>query len=230
MYNIKTIRGTIFCPPIKYSKEFVSSLDNLGGEYLPVLIRDNGVLPVLPIWQLSSPDDKEMILFNGEKIDLVQVVESTIDDTAVRTFSERCKQIFCKILEIKEYPCTRIALAPSIIITEKGGSSVSLYDRLYTIRDFQGTHLESSNLSQVYRVNKVLGSREIKINHVVNFHADSELVTISGVNQIRERYMGDFDINTMANPDYKFSIDDVKEFFDFVPDSFIAFYNLYFPK
>ena len=105
-----------------------------------------------------------------------------------------------------------------------------MYDRLYTIRDFQGTHLESSNLSQVYRVNKVLGSREIKINHVDNFHADSELVTISGVNQIRERYMGDFDINTMANPDYKFSIDDVKEFFDFVPDSFIAFYNLYFPE
>lgn len=204
-------------------------LDDLG-EYLPVIIRDNGALPVLPIWQLSSPDDKEVILFNGEKIDLVQVVESTADETVFHTFSERCKKVFCKIMEIKEFYCTRIALAPSIIITENGVSSVSLYNRLFAIRDFQGTCLDSSNLSQVYRVEKVIGSSEIKINHVANFHAESELVNISGVNQIRERYMGDFDINTMVKTEYKFSIDDVKAFFDFAPSSFTSFYNLYFSE
>lgn len=226
MYNIKTFRGTIFCAPIKYSKEFVAALGDLIEGYLPVIVRDNGALPVLPVWQLSSPDEKEAILFNGEKIDLVQIVEGTVDNEALHVFSERCKVVFSKILEVTGYPCTRVALAPSVIVTENGVSSASLYDRLFAIREFQGSHLDSSNLSQVYRVNKNLGAKEIKINHVVNFHADSELV----INQIRERYIGDFDINTMMNPEYKFSRDDVSAFFDFASDSFTAFYNLYFQE
>lgn len=225
MYNIKTLRGTIFCPPTKYTKEFVASLGNLCEGYLPVIVRDNGALPVFPIWQLSSPDDKEAILFNGEKIDLVQVVGNEIDDAAVHAFSERCKIVFSKILELKSRPCTRIALAPSVIITDKGVNSTPLYNRLFAIRVFDGSNLESSDLSQVYRINKTLGTNEVKINHVANFHAESELV----INQIHERYMGDFDINTMVNPDYKFTIDDVKAFFDFATNSFNAFYKLYFP-
>lgn len=226
MYNIKTLRGTVFCSPIRYSKEFVASLGDLGEGYLPVIVRDNSALPVLPVWQLSSPDEKEVILFNGEKIDLVQIVEGTVDNDYLHIFSERCKVVFTKILEVSSYSCTRVALAPSIIVTENGISSASLYNRLFNIREFQGNCLDSSNLSQVYRVNKKLGTKEIKINHVVNFHADSELV----INQIRERYIGDFDINTMMNPEYKFSIDDVSAFFDFASDSFTAFYNLYFPE
>ncbi len=230
MYNIKTLRGTIFCPPIKFTTEFVASLGDLSEGYLPIIVRDNGALPVLPIWQLSSPDEKEVIFFNGEKIDLIQVVESEIDDEAVIAFSERCKTVFGKIMEIKDYPCTRIALAPSVIVTDKGIKSDQLYKNLFAIRTFDDTPLDSSNLSQVYRIKKMLGANEIKINHVANFHAESELVTISNINQIRERYMGDFDINTMADPQYKFSIDDVKAFFDFAPTSFTAFYKLYFPE
>ena len=226
MYNIKTLRGTIFCSPIKYTKEFVASIGDLCEEYLPVIVRDNGALRVIPVWQLSSPDEKEVILFNGEKIDLVQIVEGTVDNDALRVFSERCKAVFSKILEVTGYPCTRVALAPSVIVTENGVSSASLYNRLFVIREFQGNSLDSSNLSQVYRVNKNFGAKEIKINHVVNFHADSELV----INQIREWYIGDFDINTMVNHEYKFSIDDVSSFFDFASDSFTAFYNLYFPE
>ena len=229
MYNIKTIRGTIFCQPIGYSKEFVASLDNIVNDYLPVLvreIRDNGALQVLPIWQLSSPDEQEVIMFNGEKIDIVKVMEKEIDTNDVIAFSNRCKTVFSRILEIKGYSCSRIALAPSIIVTENGVTSVSLYNRLFRILDFQGTNLESSNLSQVYRVNQSLGTNVIIINHVVNFHAESELVS----NEIRRRYIGDFDINTMDKPEYKFSIDDVKQFFDMAPSNFSLFYNLFFSK
>ena len=53
-------------------------------------------------------------------------------------------------------------------------------------------------------------------------------MNLNGINQMRERYMGDFDINTMVNPEYKFSVDDVKEFFNLSPAMFASFYNLYF--
>lgn len=227
MYNIKTLRGTIFCPPIRYTKEFVASLSEVANGYIPVIVRDNGALPVLPIWQLTSPDERELLMFNGEKIDLVQVMESQINDETIRVFAERCKAVFGKILGITGYTCTRIALAPSVIITEKGTRPTALYNKLFAINVFDGAQLDNSNLSQVYRVNKMIGDKEVRINHVGNFHLENELVNINGVNQMRERYMGDFDINTMVNPEYKFSIPYVMEFFDISPALFSTFYNIY---
>lgn len=227
MYNIKALRGTIFCPPIRYTKEFVASLSDVANGYTPIIVRDNGALPVLPIWQLSSPDERELLLFNGEKIDLVQGVESQIDDEAIHAFTERCKTVFSKILEVTGYICTRIAFAPSVIITEKGTRPTALYNKMFSFNVFDGAQLDNSNLSQVYRVNKSIGDKEVRINHVANFHSENELVNINGINQMRERYMGDFDINTMVNPEYKFSIPNVMEFFDISPTLFSAFYNLY---
>lgn len=230
MYNIKTIRGTIFCPPIKYTREFVSTLADLCEDYLPVIVRDNGALPVFPIWQLSSPDEKEILFFNGEKIDLVQVIEGEVDHNTLQSFCERCKIVFSSILDYTKYPCTRIALAPSVIISEKGVMAPALFSRLFAIREYQGKKLDTSNLSQVYRINKEIGGNEIMINHVANFHAENELINVGGINQLRERYMGDFDINTMVNPDYKFTIEDINAFFGFVPSIFSSFYSLYFPE
>lgn len=227
MYNIKALRGTIFCPPIRYTKEFVASLVQVANGYTPVIVRDNGALPVLPIWQLTSPDDREVLLFNGEKIDLIQAVENQIDDEAIREFAERCKVVFTKILDITGYVCTRIALAPSVIIAEKGARPSALFSKLFAINLFDGVQLDTSNISQVYRINKTIGDKVVKINHVANFRLENELVNINGINQMRERYMGDFDINTMANPQYKFTISNVQEFFDLSPSSFLAFYNLY---
>ena len=223
MYNIKDLRGTIFCPPIRYGKEFVAALSEVANDYIPVIVRDNGALPVLPIWQLSSPDEREMILFNGEKIDLVQRIEHEIDDNAIHAFAERSIVVFSKVLEVANVICTRIALAPSVIITEKGAKPSALYNKLFSINSFEGTKLDTSNLSQVYRVNKTIREKDIKINYVSNFRLENELVNLNGINQMRERYMGDFDINTMVNPEYKFFVDDVKEFFKLSPSMFASF-------
>lgn len=228
MYNTKTLRGTIFCTPIKYTKEFISSLAGVIDDYIPTLVRDNGMFPGLPTWQLSSPDDKEILAFNGDKIDLVQIVESELGEEQIVNFALRCKIVFGRILETTRYVCTRIALAPSVIIAEKAAKPTALYNRVFAIRELEGVSLDTSNISQVYRLNKIIGGSEIVINHVSNFRVENELVTIGGINQLRERYMGDFDINTMVNPQYKFSVADVMEFYDIAPSWFIKFYNLYF--
>ena len=229
MYNIKTLRGTIFCPPIKYSKEFVSSLADLVDDYIPVIVQDNGTLPFLPNWRLSSPDGKALLSFNGERIDILQAVEKKVNDDTIQSFSRHCISIFEKILETTGFNCSRIALAPSVIISDKDVKSPSLYKIMFKINKFQGEELDTSDFSQVYRIKKIIGDNNIIINHVVNFHAESELITTNVGNQLQNRYIGDFDINTMVvKPEYKFSIDNVKEFFGFAPSCFKEFYNLYF--
>ena len=206
----------------------MTSLAGVIDGYMPMLVRDNGVLPGLPTWQLSSPDEKEILAFNGDKIDYVQIVESEIGEEQIISFASRCKDVFGRILETTGYVCTRIALAPSVIVAEKAARPTAFYNRIFSVRELDGVSLDTSNISQVYRLNKTIGGKEIKVNHVSNFRVENELVSISGINQLRERYMGDFDINTMVNPEYKFSVADVMEFFDIAPSCFVRFYNLYF--
>lgn len=228
MYTIKTLRGTIFCLPVQYSKNFVASLAPIVDGYLPILIRDNNALPIFHVWQLSSPDEKELLAFNGEKIDLISVVESEIDDEQVCAFCERCKVVFSKILELTGNPSTRMALAPTVVITQNGARPTDLYNRLFNIHDFDGVQLDSSNLSQVYRVDKVIGEKNITINFVSNFKAENELITTGNGNQLRVRYVCDFDVNTMPLPQYRFNNTDVEVFFDSAPAYFSGFYNKYF--
>lgn len=228
MYNIKTLRGTIFCPPIQYSREFVASLGGIVEGYLPILIRDNNALPIFPVWQLSSPDEKEILSFNGEKIDLISVVESEINEEQVRAFCERCKVVLGKVMELTSNPSTRIALAPTVIVTENGAKPTNLYNRLFNVRELDGVELDSSNLSQVFRVGKMIGEKDVTINFVANFKAENELIATGNGNQLRIRYVCDFDVNTMPLPQYRFNNVEVNEFFDSAPVYFSNFYNKYF--
>ena len=59
MYKIKSIRGTIFCNPVKYAKELVVGLSDILKDYLPVLVRDGSLLPILPVWQMMSQTAKK---------------------------------------------------------------------------------------------------------------------------------------------------------------------------
>lgn len=226
MYNTKTLRGTIFCPPIKYNKEFVSKLNFLFKDYIPVLYRD-GVLPMMPSWQLSSPDEKEVILFNGDKIDLVLSINDRIDDTVVQQFSNRCIDVFRLIMEITGLPCSRMALAPSIVVTENGIRPDSLYNRLFGLQEFMNTRPGISNVSQVFCVTLNIGNKDIKVNHVANFHVENEVINIKGQNSVKVRYICDFDINTMVNPEYRFNIEDLISFYSTIPSCFKNYYNLY---
>ena len=228
MYNIKTLRGTIFSSPIQYSKEFVTSLAGIVDGYLPMIIRDNNALPIFPVWQLSSPDEKEMLVFKGEKIDLIRAVEEGINDEHICEFTKRCKTVFGKILKETSNPCSRIALAPSVIVTENGTKPTELYNRLFCIHEFDGVDLDSSNVSQVYRVERDIGEKNVKMNFVANFKLENELISTGKGNQILLRYICDFDLNTMPLPEYRFTIDDVNRFFDIAPASFIQFYNIFF--
>lgn len=224
MYKIKMLRGTIFCAPINYSKKFVDSLSGLVDGYMPLLVRDNGALPILPVWQLTSPDEKEVLAFAGDKIDFVSMVEQEMDDAGIKVFADRCKAIFEKIVTVTGNICTRVAFAPSTIITEGREPPSELFSRLFNIRRFGESQLASSNVSQVYRVSKRIGAKDVTINHVANFHVVSEMQDIS---RIRECYLCDFDINTAASPDNKFTESDINDFFDNAPDYFKTFFHVY---
>ncbi len=227
MYNINALRGTIFCSPIKYRRDLVTGINTVVPDYLPVLIRDAGMLPIWQTWQLSSPDEKEIILFNGDKIDVMRTVNSEEDDAGIVAFAEHCKEIFGRILDLTGYLCYRLALAPSVVISEGGVRPDALYEKLFAIKEFKNERSGISNVSQVFRITTKIGGKDIRVNHLANFHVENDVVNVNGKNQLRERYLCDFDINTVVDPDYRFSINEMKDFFSITPACFKDYYELY---
>ena len=227
MYNLKALRGTIFTPPIKYSRELVTGLSSVVSDFVPVLIRDVGTLPMWPTWQMSSPDEKEILVFNGEKIDIMMTVNLEKNDADIVAFAEHCKVVFGRILELTGYVCSRLALAPSVVVAEGGVRPDALYDKLFAIQEFKNEKSDISNVSQVFRIITKIGGKDIRVNHLANFHVENDVIDVKGKNQLRERYICDFDINTMVHPDYRFSIDEMKEFFKITPPCFKEYYELY---
>ena len=231
MYNITTLRGTMFYTPLRYTREFVDSLAEVVGGFIPAFVRDPNALPMFQLWQLESPDQNELLAFNGDKIDLLKQVEGELDDDAIAAFAERCKAVFGKIMEVAGNNFSpRVALAPTVVVADNGSRPEALYARLFSAREYKHTPLDTSNLSQVYRVVKRIGGKDVKLNHVANFHADSQIVNLGVINNVRERYLCDFDINTMADPDYKFDKAGMEEFFSMSATCFADFYNYYFSE
>ena len=231
MYSITTLRGTMFYSPLRYTKEFVANLGHIVDGYIPAFVRDPNALPMYQLWQLESTDQKELLAFNGDKIDLLMQVEGEQDDVDIEAFAERCKVVFGKIMDVTgNNPSTRVALAPTVVVANNGARPEALYARLFSAREFKNTPLETSNLSQVYRVMKNIGGKDVKINHVANFHVDSQIINLGAINNVRERYLCHFDINTMADPDYKFDKEGMYEFFSMSAACFADFYNYYFSE
>ena len=217
----------MFYTPLRYSREFVARLSDVVDGFIPAIVRDPNALPIFQLWQLESPDQKERLAFNGDKIDLLKQVDCELDDAAIVEFTERCKAVFGKIMDVTGINLSpRVALAPTVVVV----SPEALYARLFSAREFNNTPLDTSNLSQVYRVVKNICGKVIKLNHVANFHADSQIINLGAINNVRERYLCDFDINTMADPDNKFDRAGMEEFFTMSAVCFADFYNYYFSE
>ena len=222
MLNVVSLRGSLFCAPIRYDRGLVSAFSEILTDCVPVIVRDN----VIPSWQLVSSNEKEILAFVGDKIDYVKKLEGELNSDILHDFCHRCQNIFGKIMEISKFPSMRIALAPSLLIADEK----KLNDKVFSIVKFEDVDLATSNFSQVYRIDKEICSKKISINFASNFRVEPEVVIVDGKNQLRDRYLGDFDINTAHNPNYRFGIDDIKEFFQLSSEWFLDFYRLYFSE
>ena len=75
----------------------MTSLAGIVDDCIPVLFRDSNALPMSQVWQLELPDQKELLIFNGDKIDLIKHVEGEISHDGVTMFADHCKAVFGKI-------------------------------------------------------------------------------------------------------------------------------------
>lgn len=233
IFKIEGLRGSLFIPLIPFNWTFVNSLFELLPGFIP------SVNPLAPQiikgmatppndWLIFSPDIKSKLVFQQQKVDYI--IETGVDYSpqTIIDFSEKCKEIFEKLLDYSKQYSSRIAIAPTYKWVGPKDTFGDFVKEIFCKNSFNGSSIDNCDFSQVYRVTENINKLDIKINYLSKFYVANSFISVNGVNSIQESYMMDFDINTFVDPQYSFDKATVIDFFSKAVEFCEKYMNFYF--
>ncbi|MDM8252709.1 hypothetical protein QUW55_14040 [Phocaeicola barnesiae] len=236
--NIVEIRGTIFISQIQFSWELVHQIqDVLGITYIPsvnissapMFIEGKLMNSVMSQgeWSLTSPDKKQRIIFQSQKIDIIEEFNISYSSELISQFSKKCKSLFSLIIS-DSVKCSRIAIAPTFEYTGNKESIIAFANACFNLNKFRDVKMDNCEFSQVFRVKEKISDMDVFFNYLSKFYSINKVISIDGVNQLAEVTMIDFDINSKVNPDIVFDYKAIDDFFDKASTYCGSFLSLYF--
>lgn len=237
-FNIVNLRGTIFIPQIVFDWAFVSELLKILPHYIPTnntvpSININGVVvnnPNSSDWTFGTQDGTERLIFQSQKIDFIISKEVAYSEEEIKRFSQKCNQIFSKVLELKNTKASRIAIAPTFKYTGDNNTLKSFIRKIFVYKTFKDSMLDTCDFSQVYRIDEKLGRDTYRINYLSRFYTSGNIVVINGINTLQEFNFVDFDINTFVDPAYSFDAELIESFFSKSTEFCYSFMSFYFDE
>lgn len=237
--KIVGMRGTIFVPQIQFSWELVKRLQpifevefipSVNMSPAPMFIEGKLMNTVMSPgeWSLISQDKKQRIMFQSQKIDVIEELNADYSVETISRFGERCKLLFSSMVP-DPIKCSRIAIAPTFEYIGEKDSIIKFANTCFHLNEFKGVKMDNCDFSQVFRVQeRISDSMDVYFNYLSKFYTINKVVPIEGVNQLVEVSMIDFDINSKIDPDVVFDNGAINDFFSKV-DRFCAdFISFYF--
>ena len=217
------LRGTVFTnQPIAYNSDNISKLMGLFVNYVPSLIAPNipnGLAPI-PIdqqpWKLVSSYSSVDIVFNGNKIDILQNIGTIYNEQKIQEFANIVTDSVDKIVNQFNLEITRIALSPNYALKISDvGSLQSFAKKIFAKNIFENESIDSCNFNAVFRVNKQIGRlNDVKVNFLAKFEEGSIVEQTQGTpDTIVPCLCFTFDINTYPVAGLKFDNIDIIDFF-----------------
>lgn len=246
LLKLSNLRCSIFVPKVSYNTENLEKVLQAFPGFLPSTIQPQVAIPVefvgLPIqinmqngpWQISNNDNKTVISFYDDKIDIViQLDEISYDVDFLEKKSKECCDIFEKIMTTFNFVSVRLAIAPTLKMqfnTKNGNNKKSFLEQIFSLNTFSDVANDTCDFSQVYRINHELNDKTYLVNHLVKFSTDQNAVIQGSTLIVSENLVVSLDVNTFVNPLYSMRIEEIKDFYSQSPSWCDDFLNYYFSK
>ncbi len=237
------IRGTIFVPMIQFSWELVQRLQSSLKDYIPsvntssvpIFTTGNGQLMDSVIiapeeWSLTSPDKKQQVVFQAQKIDLIREINEDYSPNLVSVFGKSCQSLFSAITEFSNMKCTRIAIAPMFEYAGSRDSIIAFANNSFKVNEFKNAKLDNCDFSQVFRIPENISGSTVTLNYLSKFYAINKVASFNGMNQLAEVTRIGFDINSKVDPNVIFNLEAIRDFFTKVSGFCEDFLSFYFHK
>lgn len=244
--QIGELRATIFTGPIVYDSNNLNRVAELLPEedgFVPNQVTSLQLIPGLNIpvpisnkdmpteWEMFSEKTQYRIHFGPQKIDIVKNSFKLKEQIGFeKEFCDWASGFFERIIARFSLTPTRLAFAPTYIPEwTKEFSKHGFNESIYKKTEFKGSSQEGLLFKQVYRVDEVLGVRNVKFNYVAEASEGQNIIENVQKKSITIKQMLNLslDINTFQKNDIVFDIDELKEFFNNAPtyaESFLEYY------
>lgn len=236
-FIIDKIRGSLFLPQIEFNWKFVSQLQVLLPEYIPSFVASDTPQVIREMfltpgnWMLISPDKKEILAFQAQKIDyIITNVGETYSVDSVRSITDRIKRLFESIIELVDQKSSRLAIAPTFKYMWEDSNLKKFINSVYTNNSFKESCVCNCDFSQVFRVKEKINDKYYILNYLSKFYTLTSPKVDKGVRTFTEFNMLDFDINTFVKTEYSFDKLAVTDFFEKAADLCSAFMQFYFKE
>ena len=237
------IRGTIFVPMIQFSWELVQKLQSSLEDYIPsvntssvpIFTDGDGQLMDSVIiapgeWSLTSPDKKQQIIFQAQKIDLIREINENYTQDLISMFGKFCQSLFSAITEFSNMKCTRIAIAPMFEYAGNRDSIIAFANNSFNANELKNAKLDNCDFSQVFRIPENISGSIVTLNYLSKFYAINKVASFNGMNQLVEVTRISFDINSKVDPNVIFNLEAIRDFFTKVSGFCEDFLSFYFNK
>lgn len=241
---IDNLRCSIFVPKVAYNGDNITKMMTAFPGYLPSSIPLGQVpfqlmgLPILPPdinnqpWQLTSSNNKEVITFYDDKIDIIiNLSNIKYSVELLKETSKHCCEMFERIMNTFKFTSIRLAIAPTLRVPfgEKEHVTKSGFlSRVFLLNEFEGTHTDNCDFSQVFRINRQLHDKTYLVNHLIKFSTEQINKIENNTLHVNEVLVSSLDINTFVNPTYNMGISELNEFYQKSPNWCENLINYYF--
>lgn len=227
-------RGTIFVPKfIGYSEDNAANYHGLldGAKPIPVPVPSPFGVPMQPEalqsggnWQLVRGVTR--IVFLPNRIDIIKDWISPRNEKEEKEFLELCSRVFGEILSHEGLTASRVAYAPAFARDKDSTFNDGLvWDCLLTKPNFDSlTPLEVSVVRN-FRSKKIIAGKEYDINFRSSFASANH--TLMDGTVATGSVLVNFDINSIPEKDYAFTLDTLKCFFDTALEYSNSMYNYF---
>lgn len=182
------------------------------------------------MWSLSSKEEKLEINFLEGKIDVILKKGNQL--YSYEAIQESCMTIsstFEKIINAIGLVSTRLAFAPSLISHQKTSLEIKNFARsIFKEKIFKGASIDNCDFSNLFRINTSILDKEVVVNYLAIFSLAQMPILQQSKIKMQDVLQINIDINTLGNEEYKFNVNDVKEFFNQSPSMTTEFLDFYF--
>lgn len=236
---IADFRASIFMPKIPYNNETLQQLLPLFPGFVPSIIQPaieiSGNQPpqfvgtASSTWELVSSDNKIHVVFADGKIDVLIHTKTSYTKETIAMLSKQSEEYFKIIMDKFGNMSSRLAIAPTLSVENIDERNLNIFiSSQFNKKSYKDGVINNGSFTNVFRVNENINGESFLCNYNIKVKTVNELQAERNTIRIINSLISEIDINTFPNPQYRFNVNHISDFFDRAHELTEPFVDFYF--
>lgn len=239
LLQISDFRASLFMPQIPYNNKTLQEILPMFEGFVPSIMQ-----PTLELaenqqprivntpnsqWALITGDRTIEIIFNENKVDVLIHGKNQYSIELLKALAKQAYELLAKLVDKFGNMSSRLAIAPTLAIEGITEDKIASFAcSKFTKSRFKDCEMSNASFTNVYRVTEKICDTNYVNNYNIKIKTLNSLNIENNIIKIINSLVCELDINTFPDPQYRFDIKKIEEFYTQSPDWTNTFIDYYF--